>query len=180
MFEIGDFVEGKDDLLKGKITAIGKEFVTVETTDGFMLNVKSKDLIKIGDFSDLLKKNPVAAPVKDWGKKKVPLIKPTKTKRNEFIVEIDLHIEKLTSHSNALQPFDILDLQLETAKKQLEFAIRKKFPALIFIHGVGDGVLKAELYTLLNRYEGISFSEANFSRYGAGATHISISQKAQL
>ena len=73
---------------------------------------------------------------------------------------------------------DILTYQLETARKQLEFAIRKRIQRMVLIHGVGDGVLKAEIDFLLGRYSNISFQDANYQKYGLGATEIYIKQNA--
>jgi dsDNA-specific endonuclease/ATPase MutS2 len=72
--------------------------------------------------------------------------------------------------------YDILTLQSETAKRQLEFAIKNKMQKVVFIHGVGEGVLKAELDFLLGRYEGIDFRDADYQKYGLGATAVHIKQ----
>jgi dsDNA-specific endonuclease/ATPase MutS2 len=72
--------------------------------------------------------------------------------------------------------YDILTLQTETAKRHLEFAIRNRIPKIVFIHGVGEGILKAELDFLLGRYDQIFFQEANYQKYGQGATEVFIKQ----
>ena len=76
--------------------------------------------------------------------------------------------------------YDILNLQMETAKRQLEFAIKNKMPKVVFIHGVGEGVLKAELDFLLGRYENIKFQDADYQKYGLGATEVYFIQKKML
>ena len=48
--------------------------------------------------------------------------------------------------------YDMLNLQIETAKRQLEFAIRNRIPRVVFVHGVGEGVLKTALDYLFGRY----------------------------
>ena len=73
--------------------------------------------------------------------------------------------------------YDILNIQTETIKRQMEFAIRNRIPKVVFIHGVGEGVLKAELDFLLGRYDGIKFQEANYQKYGMGATEVYFLQK---
>ena len=55
--------------------------------------------------------------------------------------------------------YDILTLQTETAKRHIEFAIRNRIPKIVFIHGVGEGILKAELDFLLGRYDNIAFQD---------------------
>lgn len=49
-------------------------------------------------------------------------------------------------------------------------------PKLVFIHGVGEGVLKSELEFLLSKYDGITFKEASYQKYGVGATEVYIKQ----
>lgn len=68
--------------------------------------------------------------------------------------------------------YDILTLQIDTAKHQLEFAMRKRIQKIVFIHGVGEGVLKAELDFLLGRYDNLKFYDADYQKYGVGATEV--------
>ena len=93
-------------------------------------------------------------------------------------MEVDLHIEKLVASTRGMSTYDILNYQLETARGQLEFALRKRLQRIVFIHGVGEGVLKAELNTLFRRYEGLRVQEADPSKYGMGATEVYIPQSA--
>ena len=72
--------------------------------------------------------------------------------------------------------FDMLNLQLDTARRQLEFAIKKRIPKLGFIHGVGEGVLRQELETVLRRYNNVTFYDADYREYGLGATEVKIFQ----
>ena len=72
--------------------------------------------------------------------------------------------------------FDMLNKQLDTARGQLEFAIKKRMPKMVFIHGVGEGVLRQELYTVLRRYNNVTFYDAYYKEYGLGATEVKIFQ----
>ena len=72
--------------------------------------------------------------------------------------------------------YDMLTLQLDTAKRQLEFAMRKRIQKIVFIHGVGEGVLKMELETLFRRYDNIKYYDADLQKYGYGATEVYIFQ----
>ncbi|MNS20666.1 Endonuclease MutS2 [compost metagenome] len=72
--------------------------------------------------------------------------------------------------------YDILTLQTETAKRHIEFAIKNRIPKIVFIHGVGEGVLKSELDFLLGRYDEIVFQDADYQKYGLGATEVYIKQ----
>mgnify|MGYP001799866207 CR=1 FL=1 len=69
----------------------------------------------------------------------------------------------------------MLNLQLEPAKRQLEFAMSKRIQKVVFIHGVGAGVLKEELKYLFKRYP-LEFYDADYQKYGLGATEVYIYQ----
>jgi hypothetical protein len=75
-----------------------------------------------------------------------------------------------------MEKFDILTLQLDTARRQLEFAIIKRIPRIVFIHGVGEGILRTELEYLFGRYPEVIFEDANYQKYGLGAMQIYIKQ----
>jgi len=91
-------------------------------------------------------------------------------------MEVDLHIHQLTSSSKRMNNHDMLTLQLDTAKHKLEFAIRNKIQKIVFIHGVGEGVLKLELEYLFKKYDQVTFYDADYQKYGLGATEVYIYQ----
>ena len=176
-FEIGDRVAVLDDNLEGIVSAIS-DLITIETKEGFNLSYKASELLflpnykvlKAADFS----KSSLHEMMK--AKKSVPAKKllPKHSRKNQEFryLEIDLHADKLTKDFKRMSSFDILSLQLDTAKRQIEFAISKRISKIIFIHGVGEGVLKLELHYLLKRFENLKFYDANFQEYGKGATEV--------
>jgi dsDNA-specific endonuclease/ATPase MutS2 len=66
---------------------------------------------------------------------------------------------------------------LDTAKRQIDAAIKNRIPRLVLIHGVGEGVLKSELDYLLGRYDNLTFQDGNYQKYGLGATEVYFIQK---
>lgn len=179
-FKINDKVSVLDDAIDGVVVSIKNDLVTIETTDGFMMTYFVNELIKNLNSSDLdkfIKTN--ASPVKsiDVNPKKNHAAPKFKTENQERgIPEFDLHIEKLVKSKGGMSNYDILNLQSETAKRHIEFAIRNRIPKIVFIHGVGEGVLKAELDFMLGRYENITFQDANYQKYGLGATEVYFKQ----
>ncbi|MEN1784775.1 MAG: Smr/MutS family protein [Bacteroidota bacterium] len=174
-FKIGDQVAVLDEDLQGIVTAIEGNTVTLVTVEGFPMKYDHTDLVKIAN--DIQVSNYEAYQVKR--DKEVPRKKKVTTRRpkarHEPKLEVDLHIQQLTTTTTGMTNFDMLNLQLDTAKRQLEFAIRKRIPKIVFIHGVGEGVLKEELYYLLKRYP-VRFYDANYQKYGLGATEVYIFQ----
>ncbi|MGO1752210.1 MAG: Smr/MutS family protein, partial [Psychroflexus sp.] len=57
---------------------------------------------------------------------------------------------------------------------RIDSAIKHRHKKIVFIHGVGQGVLKAELETLFRRYDRITYYDADYKTYGVGATEIYI------
>lgn len=87
-----------------------------------------------------------------------------------------MHIEKLVKNKAGLSNFDILNLQIDTAKRHIEFAIKNRIPKIVLVHGVGEGVLKTELEYLFKKYPQITFQDANYQKYGLGATELYFKQ----
>lgn len=173
----GDKVSVLDDAIDGVVIEVNGLEVTIETTDGFILTFKSKELITIDKGNSMnfsFNKNQVI------GEKEVAkpnyINKEKKNKKELPVPDFDLHIEKLVKNYKAMNNFDILTKQLDTAKYHIEFAIRNRIPKIVFIHGVGEGVLKSELDFLLGRYENVSFQDANYQKYGQGATEVYFKQ----
>ena len=177
-FQIGDKVSVLDDDISGIVVEIKSDMIGVETSDGFVLEFKSNELIKSKSFSKDIFSNDGLADVlreKEQASKKQSFKKKPK-ERNQPAMEVDLHIHKLTDSNRRMTNYDMLTLQLDTAKRQLEFAISKRIQKIVFIHGVGEGVLKMELETLFRRYENIKYYNADLQKYGHGATEVYIFQ----
>ena len=174
-FNVNDTVAVLDDVINGIVTAVNGDTITIETEEGFPLNFHKSKLVKTATGEIHFKGIGNAIAQKEQFKKRPKrTVKPKE--RDEAAVVIDLHVEKLVKSKKGMSNYDILSLQLETAQRQLEFAIRKRIPKIVFIHGVGEGVLKADLYSLFRRYDNIKFYEASYVKYGQGATEIYIYQ----
>ena len=175
-FEIGDKVEVLDDALKGKVVAINGDVVSIETTEGFALDFYEAELVKTSDEQNRLISSSNISMSQILQEKKIQKkpgsvrVKPKE--RNLPPMEVDLHIEKLVNSYRGMSNHEILNLQMDTAKRQIEFATRKRIQKIVFIHGVGEGVLKAELDYLLGRYDNLKFYDADYQKYGVGATEV--------
>ncbi len=180
VLNIGEQVSVLDEDINGVVLSIVKDQITIETTDGFVMTYVINELLKLNKSSNLMntiKSINVNQIVKE---KAIPkprsFVKDRKDKREIPAPEFDLHIEKLVQNKNRMSNYDILTLQTETAKRHIEFAINNRIPKIVFIHGVGEGILKAELDFLLGRYDNIFFQDGNYQKYGLGATEVYIKQ----
>ena len=175
--EIGNKVAVLDDVLKGKVINIIGDEVSIETTDGMIFNFNSSELVNIEieqyELSKFIDIN--NSLLKDKLSQTPPKKSLFKKNKKEVILEVDLHINKLTNSIKNMDNYDLLNLQLDTAKNKIEFAISKRISKIIFIHGVGEGVLKSELHRLLKKYP-IKFYDASYQKYGLGATEVYVFQ----
>ena len=179
-FEIGDKVAVLDDDISGVVIKVQNNEISVETTDKLVMTFFVNELVKINNSNELsgfFSTQSLGSVLKDKEEpKKRSFVKEKRSRKDEFVLEVDLHIEKLVPSKRGMSNYDILTLQMETAKRQLDFAIKNRMPKVVFIHGVGEGVLKADLDFLLGRYDNISFQDANYQKYGLGATEVYIKQ----
>ena len=179
-FEIGDRVSVLDEAVDGIVIEVENNEITIETNDKFLMTYFVNELIKANNSNELNSFNKTEALLKknndaQLSRKQLELQKKLE-KVEKGIPEFDLHIEKLVKNKNGLTNFDILTIQLDTAKRHVEFAVKNRIPKIVFIHGVGEGILKAELDFMLKRYEQISFQDANYQKYGLGATEVFFKQ----
>lgn len=180
MFEKGDKVSVLDDAIDGIVIAVKNDEITIETTDGFAMTFFVKELVKTNKTSDLYSNTGSHNLNQIKKEKEIPkprsFVKEKKSKNEIPAPEFDLHIEKLVKNFKGMSNYDILTLQTETAKRHVDFAIRNRIPKIVFIHGVGEGILKSELDFMLGRYDTIDFRDANYQKYGLGATEVFIRQ----
>ena len=88
--------------------------------------------------------------------------------------EVDLHIEELVEDYASLDKEQMLNIQMQYAVRCLNEAIIENVNTIIFIHGVGQGVLKNELCRELDKYKGLHYFDAPMAKYGVGATQVYI------
>lgn len=183
MFSKGDKVSVLDEAVDGVVLAVKDKQITIETEDGFVMTFLVNELIKVNDSSNLMDSirridTSELNKMKESPKPR-SFVKERKDKNEISAPEFDLHIEKLVPNKRGMSNYDILTLQSETAKRHIEFAIKNRIPKIVFIHGVGEGILKAELDFLLGRYDNIAFQDANYQKYGLGATEVFIKQNSK-
>ena len=178
-FKPGDRVELLDDDLSGIVQKVHGDEIEIKTEDGFIMSFPADHLVKIKDdindidveefdFEEVLKEK--TPPKKKHSSRSKPKDKGAPP------MEVDLHINQLVKSSRGMANHEMLNLQLDTARHKLEFAMQKRIQKVVFIHGVGEGVLKMELEYLLGRYSNIKFYDADYQKYGLGATEVYILQ----
>lgn len=182
-FQVGDKVKFLNENLKGVVKAILKnDLLLIDATDGFEHKVKPNQVLVINDDNsviyninkeDIRKK--VTRPASKKNTSDILSRYTTNTKfQYEKVIEIDLHLEELVEYPMKLDDRLRLYTQLQHAKKCLEAAVNQRYRKIIFIHGVGEGILKSELRNYLAQFEYIIVKDADYREYGFGATEVII------
>ena len=97
----------------------------------------------------------------------------TAKKKPEELIEIDLHIQELLDDTTGLSNREMLEIQLKKVDREMNDAIKSHAKRIVFIHGLGQGVLKQEVTNLLkSKFSKYYFQDASFKEYGYGATMV--------
>ena len=103
--------------------------------------------------------------------------KQINAKRNKNTVRfkekvVDLHIEELVKDPSSMSPAQIIAMQLDIFDKEMDRAFVDHLSKIVFIHGVGAGILRSAIREAFKRYDNIRYSDASFEKYGYGATQV--------
>jgi len=95
-------------------------------------------------------------------------------RRDEPLV-VDLHASEILETTAGMSSADIHDYQRDYFHRTMQEHIRERGRKIVFIHGKGDGVLRASIERELRRkYPTCRFQDASFQEYGYGATQVTI------
>jgi len=172
-FKIGDKVRLVDEDGEGLIKAIKDSKIWVEI-DGFEMPFTASQVVKI-EFDDLIADASVKMSPKDREMAKQSRQKLDDLGQTEHSVyELDLHIEELLDRHDRMSNAEILNYQMSKCRAFVREAIDKRYPKVVLIHGVGEGVLKDEIHHWLHGLDHIEFHDAPYRTYGYGATEVLI------
>lgn len=135
---------------------------------GLLVDIREKDMSK---ELEKLKQHDFSAPEAD--KENGARLKKVAKSESAEIREVDLHIGELVESYAGLSNKEILDIQMERFKSEMDAAIKGGTQRIVFIHGVGQGTLKNELRKVLSTaYKKYDVQDASFREYGYGATMV--------
>jgi dsDNA-specific endonuclease/ATPase MutS2 len=87
-------------------------------------------------------------------------------------IEVDLHINELVESVVGMTNAEILEQQMKVFHQTMTDAIMSNAGKVIFIHGIGNGTLKATIRESLAKQYKVIFEDASFREYGFGATMV--------
>jgi len=171
-FNVGDKVKVIDETSEGIILRFELVDKAVVEIDAFEYSYKLSNLILLESYSPVIISEQEIREKEAAPDKKIS----QKHKRRGAVIEVDLHIHELVDSALGLSNSDMLLLQLAKFRKELERAIADRATKVVFIHGVGEGVLCSAIRRELKQYSAVSFSDASYLEYGNGATEVIIYQ----
>jgi DNA-nicking Smr family endonuclease len=178
---VGNKVKIINENFEGHIKSIlQNNRLIITCSDGFDYEFSSNEIVIIGDDNKHQYTIDITeVSTKITSEKYVTtdfLDKYTSKSKFQFnrTLEIDLHLDKLVDHPGKLDDWQRLHTQMQHVKNCLSAAERKNIRKIVFIHGVGTGVLKTELQNYLSKFENFTVSKADFNEYGNGATEVLI------
>jgi hypothetical protein len=191
---VGDRVKFLNDVGEGVVLEIKGALAVVEDEDGFDREHPLKDLISVGgkqeeaemygnklpDLSEILARDMSEErqkKIQDVFDVKYANARATNQKRRGEYMEIDLHFHELVDDISGLKDRTKLDIQLNHFERMMRIAAEQKIKRIVFIHGVGEGVLRHQIRSRLEMYyPECTVRDANPREYGAGATEIFLGQ----
>lgn len=153
------------------VSVISPYRVLVELVEGLEIEVPVSDIAPV-------KEMPISGITIESKESSHKKVKQTVSKPHaSHEMEVDLHIEELTEDSHLMSNAQKLNLQLAHFQNSLDKAIRGHIRKIVFIHGVGNGILRQSIRDILKRYQGVEFSDGSYRKYGAGATEVRITSR---
>lgn len=182
-FKVGDKVRFLNEVGEGTIIEVlSNSAVMVENQDGFDYSYALSDLVMEASKEDYKLEgieHVEAVNEKVQAESKSKKLDEFYKKFNHLDKinneehEIDLHIEELIDTHRGMSNSQILSVQMANFNRELNVAIRQGSKKLVAIHGVGEGVLRAEIRKEIHyNYPEFQTHDANYNKYGYGATEI--------
>ena len=192
--KVGDRVKFLNEVGEGEVLEIKGQNIVVEDEDGFDREYNIKELIsvaskeveaemygnKLPELSEILARDLNEEKQQKIQKSfdvKYANARATNQKRRGEHIEVDLHFHELVDDISGLKDRTKLDIQLNHFERMMRIAAEQRIKRVVFIHGVGQGVLRHQIRSRLDLYyPNCTVREANPREYGSGATEVFLGQ----
>ena len=193
-FEKGQRVKFLNDVGSAVVLRMEGNLVVVEDEDGFERSVERRELIvamepqveadkygnTIPDIATLLAQDVGEKRMRELQKEfevRYQNSQATSMARRDAHMEVDLHIHELVDDQRGLPDRAKLAIQMDHFDRMMDIAKREKLRRIVFIHGVGQGVLRHQIRTSLDQHHpDCTYREGDPRKYGRGATEVWLGQ----
>lgn len=157
-------------LKKGEVQLETDGIIIPYPESGLTLLPKESDFEKLGRKATDSRKDKLVA---SQGTAKKQKKSPERSLDTSCKKVIDLHYEKIAKKMRSGSNLDHLELQMMEFKRELKLAREVGSASMVFIHGVGNGRLRDEIWLYLKKQgETVRYGEADSNLYGHGATQV--------
>lgn len=194
-FKIGDKVRFLNDVGEGRVTAVQEDgHILVEDESGFEYAHAPNNLIPLDSKAAMEQAYERAVPsVLEILQQEMDPIRQRKLEQDfkskyteaqvrpsgGAVEEVDLHLHAIVDSQAGLSPSVMLELQVAHFERMLQIGIRQRTKKMIFIHGIGQGVLRHQIWSRVEQYyPDCSCRSADPRQYGNGATEVWIGESA--
>ena len=192
--KVGDRVKFLNEVGEGVVVELKGSVVVVEDENGFDSEYPTSELLVVGckaeeaemygnklpELSEILSKEVSQErqeEIQEAFDVKYANARATNQMRRGEYMEVDLHFHELVDDNSGLKDRTKIDIQLNHFERMMKIASEQKIRKIIFIHGVGQGVLRHQIRSRLDLYyPNCTVRDANPREYGAGATEVYLSQ----
>ncbi len=156
------------------IVRLEGERVIIEDENGFERSCRVQELVKLHLQKNDFERHDLHIP-KDHKESKLNRnnAKQSNTRKSS-VPEIDLHIESLTESNGGMTNAEIMVIQLRSLDLFFNEMVHTRVRKFIIIHGIGEGTLKSEVRKFIKSKKGAYCYDADFRKYGIGATEVEI------
>lgn len=193
-FQTGQRVKFLNDVGSATVVRVEGSTVVVEDEDGFERSVTAAELMAAPDPEVEARQYGDAIPdvaqllAQEVGEKRMRELQKdfevryqhaqaTNMARRDAHMEVDLHIHELVDDQRGLPDRAKLAIQMDHFDRMMDIAKREKLRRIVFIHGVGQGVLRHQIRTTLEQHHpDCSYREGDPRKYGSGATEVWLGQ----
>ena len=193
-FQTGQRVKFLNDVGSATVVRVDGSTVVVEDEDGFERSVSAAELMAapdpevearqygdtIPDVAQLLAQEVGEKRMRELQKDfevRYQHAQATNMARRDAHMEVDLHIHELVDDQRGLPDRAKLAIQMDHFDRMMDIAKREKLRRIVFIHGVGQGVLRHQIRTTLEQHHpDCTYREGDPRKYGSGATEVWLGQ----
>ena len=192
-FKRGDKVRFLNDVGEGKVVKLlSSDEVIVEDENGFEYHYPASELIAIDNindeqtaydskqpkFTEIIASNVSEATLKradkDFSSRTYDENASQRRTRGGAL-EVDLHMHELVDNQRGMSNSEMLAIQMEHFERMMKRAEQTRNNRVVFIHGVGEGVLRNEIRKAIEEYyPNCECHDASYQDYGYGATEVII------
>lgn len=158
----GDTVSVLDDDLRGVITSVRGNIVTIKDSHGFTHQYPKEQLVLVN--TNLYENIKV--------EKKFEYSKPKSKKHSDNRFVLDLHFDKIEPNSDITDSFERLFIQKDKLLKSIDFCRKHRIKKMEIIHGIGDGVLQKMVWDVLKAQINLDFYNNDILHHQTGSVIV--------